>query len=163
MNCISVYVQNEVYQNAFTQACIPITVVSSGISSIKHFLSVSAMWKYNPEHMGSNSTIYPVKILSNFNILKTKSVHQNTNTIHTRHSPEINSYVIVFSSINSSKKKIKIKTVIIKKNLNYRQIYRTQYYIILNYVVPSQISSWLGLYIDHCSQHAQQVSAGVEH
>ena len=26
----------------------PITIVSSGISSIKHFFSVSPMWKYNP-------------------------------------------------------------------------------------------------------------------
>ena len=27
----------------------PITIVSSGISSMKHFLSVSAMWKYKAE------------------------------------------------------------------------------------------------------------------
>lgn len=28
---------------------LPITIVSSGISSMKHFRSVSAMWKYRPE------------------------------------------------------------------------------------------------------------------
>lgn len=28
---------------------LPITVVSSGISSMKHFLSPSAMWKYKAE------------------------------------------------------------------------------------------------------------------
>jgi len=69
----------------------PITVVSSGISSIKHFLSVSAMWKYNPEHNGSNSTIYPVKILINFSMLKTVSTKPKTNTTDTRHSQEMKS------------------------------------------------------------------------
>lgn len=35
---------------------LPMTVVSSGISSMKHFLSPSAIWKYNAETTSSNNT-----------------------------------------------------------------------------------------------------------
>ncbi len=34
---------------------LPMTIVSSGISSMKHFLSVSPMWKYNAEAIGSRA------------------------------------------------------------------------------------------------------------
>lgn len=40
-----------------TEIILPITTVSSGISSIKHFLSVSDIWKYNAEENDAHKAI----------------------------------------------------------------------------------------------------------
>lgn len=40
-----------------TGIILPITTVSSGISSIKHFLSVSDIWKYNAEENDAHKAI----------------------------------------------------------------------------------------------------------